>query len=155
MSLETTLVLIKPDAIQRNLSGKIINRIENTGLKIVGLKMMSIDKKLAEKHYQEHKEKPFFRSLVDFISSSPVIAIAISGPNSIQKIRTLMGQTNPQDSSPGTVRGDYGIDLERNLIHGSANNSDAIREIELFFDKKEIQNFEKSIDKWTGWATEV
>ena len=113
MSFETTLVLIKPDAIQRNLSGKIINRIENTGLKIVGLKMMKIDKKLAEKHYQEHQEKPFFENLVDFISSSPVLAIAISGPNSIQKIRTLMGQTNPLDSPPGTIRGDYGIDVER------------------------------------------
>ena len=113
MSFETTLVLIKPDAIQRNLSGKIINRIENTGLKIVGLKMIKIDKKLAKKHYQEHQEKPFFENLVDFISSSPVLAIAISGPNSIQKIRTLMGQTNPLDSPPGTIRGDYGIDLER------------------------------------------
>ena len=155
MSFETTLVLIKPDAIQRNLSGKIINRIENTGLKIVGLKMMKIDKKLAEKHYQEHQEKPIFENLVDFISSSPVLAIAISGPNSIQKIRTLMGQTNPLDSPPGTIRGDYGIDLERNLIHGSANDSDALRELELFFDKKEIQNFKKSIDEWTGWTTEA
>jgi len=112
MSLENTLVLIKPDAIQRNLSGKIITRIEDTGLKIIGLKMIIIDKNLAEKHYQEHKEKPFFKNLVDFISSSPVIAIAINGPNSIKKIRTLMGQTNPQDSPPGTIRGDYGIDLE-------------------------------------------
>jgi|TARA_B100002003_G_scaffold195651_1_gene185566 nucleoside-diphosphate kinase len=150
MPLETTLVLIKPDAIQRNLSGKIISRIEDTGLKIIGLKMITIDKKLAEKHYQEHKEKPFFVNLVDFISSSPVLAIAINGPNSIQKIRTLMGQTNPEDSPPGTIRGDYGIDLERNLIHGSANHSDAKREIDLFFDKKEIHNFEKSIDNWTG-----
>ena len=155
MSFETTLVLIKPDAIQRNLSGKIINRIENTGLKIVGLKMIKIDKKLAKKHYQEHQEKPFFENLVDFISSSPVLAIAISGPNSIKKIRTLMGQTNPLDSPPGTIRGDYGIDLERNLIHGSANDSDALRELELFFDKKEIQNFKKSIDEWTGWTTEA
>ena len=149
MSFETTLVLIKPDAIQRNLSGKIINRIENTGLKIVGLKMIKIDKKLAKKHYQEHQEKPFFENLVDFISSSPVLAIAISGPNSIQKIRTLMGQTKPLDSPPGTISGDYGIDLERNLIHGSANDSDALRELELFFDKKEIQNFKKSIDERT------
>ena len=108
-----------------------------------------------EVHYKEHKEKSFFENLVDFISSSPVIAIAINGPNSIKKIRTLMGQTNPQDSPPGTIRGDYGIDLERNLIHGSANHSDAKREIELFFEKKEIQNFEKSIDDWTGLTTEA
>lgn len=155
MSVETSLVLIKPDAIQRNLAGKIISRIENTGLKIVGLKMININKELAEKHYQEHKVKPFFGNLVEFISSSPVIALAINGPKSIQKIRTLMGKTDPLESPTGTIRGDYGIDLEHNLIHGSANNSDAEREIALFFDRQEILHFEKSIDKWTGWTTEA
>ena len=129
MSNESTLVLIKPDGVNRALIGKVIDRLESTGLKIIGMKLILIDKDLASKHYEEHKEKPFFSSLVEFITSSPVVALALSGENAIKKTRTLMGSTNPLESSPGTIRGDFGLSLEMNVIHGSANESDALRAV--------------------------
>ncbi|MEE2620715.1 MAG: nucleoside-diphosphate kinase [Chloroflexota bacterium] len=148
MSKESTLVLIKPDGVNRALIGKVIDRLESTGLKIIGMKLILIDKDLASKHYEEHKEKPFFSSLVEFITSSPVVALALSGENAIKKTRTLMGSTNPLESSPGTIRGDFGLSLEMNVIHGSANESDALREIKLYFSESEIINYERSVDNW-------
>tara|TARA_B100000678_G_scaffold278699_1_gene273701 strand:- start:177 stop:629 length:453 start_codon:yes stop_codon:yes gene_type:complete len=148
MSNESTLVLIKPDGVNRALIGKVFEKLESTGLKITGMKLVLIDKDLASKHYEEHKDKPFFSSLVNFITSSPVVALALNGENAIQKTRTMMGSTNPLESSPGTIRGDFGLSLEKNVIHGSANENDAIREIKLYFSEDEIINYDRSVDNW-------
>ena len=150
MSNESTLVLIKPDGVNRALIGKVIEKLESTGLKITGMKLVLIDKDLASKHYEEHKDKPFFSSLVNFITSSPVVALALNGENAIQKTRTMMGSTNPLESSPGTIRGDFGLSLEKNVIHGSANENDAIREIKLYFSEDEIINYDRSVDNWVS-----
>ncbi len=151
MSNESTLVLIKPDGVNRALIGKVIEKLESTGLKITGMKLILIDKDLASKHYEEHKDKPFFSSLVNFITSSPVVALALNGENAIQKTRTMMGSTNPLESSPGTIRGDFGLSLEKNVIHGSANENDALREIKLYFSEEEIINYDRSVDNWVSW----
>ena len=150
MSNESTLVLIKPDGVNRALIGKVIEKLESTGLKITGMKLILIDKDLASKHYEEHKDKPFFSSLVKFITSSPVVALALNGENAIQKTRTMMGSTNPLESSPGTIRGDFGLSLEKNVIHGSANENDALREIKLYFSEDEIINYDRSVDNWVS-----
>ena len=150
MSNESTLVLIKPDGVNRALIGKVIEKLESTGLKITGMKLILIDKDLASKHYEEHKDKPFFSSLVNFITSSPVVALALNGENAIQKTRTMMGSTNPLESSPGTIRGDFGLSLEKNVIHGSANEKDALREIKLYFSEDEIINYDRSVDNWVS-----
>ena len=151
MSNESTLVLIKPDGVNRALIGKVIEKLESTGLKITGMKLILINKDLASKHYEEHKDKPFFSSLVNFITSSPVVALALNGENAIQKTRTMMGSTNPLESSPGTIRGDFGLSLEKNVIHGSANENDALREIKLYFSEDEIINYDRSVDNWVSW----
>ena len=150
MSNESTLVLIKPDGVNRALIGKVIEKLESTGLKITGMKLILINKDLASKHYEEHKDKPFFSSLVNFITSSPVVALALNGENAIQKTRTMMGSTNPLESSPGTIRGDFGLSLEKNVIHGSANENDALREIKLYFSEDEIINYDRSVDTWVS-----
>tara|TARA_B100000700_G_scaffold21019_1_gene20490 strand:+ start:1025 stop:1477 length:453 start_codon:yes stop_codon:yes gene_type:complete len=150
MSNESTLVLIKPDGVNRALIGKVIEKLESTGLKITGMKLILIDNDLASKHYEEHKDKPFFSSLVNFITSSPVVALALNGENAIQKTRTMMGSTNPLESSPGTIRGDFGLSLEKNVIHGSANENDALREIKLYFSEDEIINYDRSVDNWVS-----
>ena len=150
MSNESTLVLIKPDGVNRALIGKVIEKLESTGLKITGMKLILIDKDLASKHYEEHKDKPFFSSLVNFITSSPVVALALNGENAIQKTRTMMGSTNPLESTPGTIRGDFGLSLEKNVIHGSANEKDALREIKLYFSEEEIINYDRSVDNWVS-----
>ena len=150
MSNESTLVLIKPDGVNRALIGKVIEKLESTGLKITGMKLILIDKDLASKHYEEHKDKPFFSSLVNFITSSPVVALALNGENAIQKTRTMMGSTKPLESSPGTIRGDFGLSLEKNVIHGSANENDALREIKLYFSEDEIINYDRSVDNWVS-----
>ncbi|MFL2653755.1 MAG: nucleoside-diphosphate kinase [Dehalococcoidia bacterium] len=146
--METTLILIKPDGVQRSLSGEIIQRLERSGLKISGLKLLHVDEALAKKHYAEHDGKPFFNDLVEYICSAPIIALAISGPNAVQKTRTLIGKTNPLESEPGTIRGDFGLEISRNLIHGSASTEDAEREVNIFFEKNEIINYKKSTDNW-------
>ena len=150
MSNESTLVLIKPDGVNRALIGKVIEKLESTGLKITGMKLILINKDLASKHYEEHKDKPFFSSLVNFITSSPVVALALNGENAIQKTRTMMGSTNPLESSPGTIRGDFGLSLEKNVIHGSANENDALREIKLYFSEDEIIDYDRSVDNWVS-----
>ncbi len=148
MSNEKTLVLVKPDGVQRGLIGDVIGRLEKTGLKIVGLKLIKINDELAGKHYAEHKEKPFFEGLVKFITSSPVVALVLEGNNAISITRKTMGSTNPVDSPPGTIRGDFAIDLGRNIIHGSANETDAKREVDLFFDENELSQYSRSNDEW-------
>jgi len=136
--MERTFAMIKPDGVRRGLTGKIIQRLEDKGFKIVALKKMRISFDLAEKHYGEHKEKPFFKPLVEFITSGPVVAMVLEGPGVIAELRKMMGATNPADALPGTIRGDYATVIDENLIHGSANEADAAREIALFFDEAEF-----------------
>jgi nucleoside-diphosphate kinase len=148
MTTERTLVLIKPDGVQRGLAGEIIGRLERTGLQIVGMKLMQIPNELASTHYGEHEGKPFYNGLVSFITSSPVVALALEGPSAISTTRKIMGATNPADADPGTVRGDLGVDMGRNLIHGSANAEDAVREVALFFDESELVAYDRASQPW-------
>lgn len=148
MSAQCTLVLCKPDAVQRGLVGRIISRFEEKGLKIVGMKMLSVNDVLADEHYQEHVEKPFFSELVSFITSSPIVAMAIEGENAVEVVRALMGVTNPQDAAPGTIRGDYGLDLTKNLVHGSDSLASAKRELKLFFSREELVSYTLDLENW-------
>jgi nucleoside-diphosphate kinase len=146
--MERSLVLIKPDAIQRGLAGEIISRLEKKGLKIVAMKMLHMDKNLAQRHYAIHKGKTFFNDLVNFITSSPLIAIVFQGKNAVEIIRQMMGETDSTKAQPGTIRGDFGIDIGHNLIHGSDSPENASKEIDLFFSTEEIFNYERELDKW-------
>ncbi len=131
--MERTFVMLKPDAVQRRLIGELIARIEAKNLDIVAMKMMRLEPQMAETHYGEHREKPFFRELVDFVTGGPVVAMIVEGPNAISVMRAMMGATNPLNAAPGTIRGDFGLDLTKNLIHGSDSPESAKREIALFF----------------------
>ncbi len=146
--MERSLVLIKPDAIQRGLAGKIISRLEEKGLKIVAMKMLRMDKNLAQRHYAVHKGKAFFDDLVNFIASSPIIAAVFQGGNAVEIIRQVMGETDPAKARSGTIRGDFGIDIGHNLVHGSDSLENASRDIELFFKTEEILNYDRELDKW-------
>jgi nucleoside-diphosphate kinase len=146
--MERSLVLIKPDAIQRGLAGEIISRLEEKGLKIVAMKMLHMDKNLAQRHYAIHKGKAFFNDLVDFITSSPIIAIAFQGKNAVEIIRQMMGETDPVKARSGTIRGDFGIDIGHNLVHGSDSLENASKEIELFFQTEEIVDYDRELDMW-------
>ncbi len=146
--MEKTLILLKPDSLQRGLSGEIISRFEIKGFKIIGMKLIKVSKDLAETHYSEHKGKPFFEDLVAFITSSPIIAMVIETQNAINIARNMMGSTNPIDALPGTIRGDFGIYVEYNIIHGSDSETSAKREISLFFNEKELIEYSKPIQKW-------
>ena len=139
--MERSLVLIKPDAIQRGLAGTIITRLESQGLKLVALKMLHLDKALARRHYAIHQDKPFFNSLVDYISSAPIIAIIFEGKRAVEVIREMMGPTDPAKAEAGTIRGDFGLDIGRNTIHGSDSVETAEEEIKLFFSEDEIFNY--------------
>ena len=149
MAEERTLVLCKPDAVQRGLAGAVIARFERKGLKLVGLKMLRVDEYLASRHYAEHLEKGFYSALRDFITSSPVVAMAIDGENAVEVVRTLIGATNPQAADPGTIRGDLGLDLTMNLVHGSDSLASAERELALFFSPAELYDYELSMKVWT------
>jgi nucleoside-diphosphate kinase len=146
--MERSLVLIKPDAIQRGLAGEIISRLEKKGLKIVAMKMLHIDKNLAQRHYAIHKGKAFFDDLVNFITSSPVIAIVFQGKDGVEIIRQMMGETDPAKAHMGTIRGDFGIDIGHNLVHGSDSLENASKEIDLFFSEEEIFNYDRELDMW-------
>ncbi|WP_058307581.1 nucleoside-diphosphate kinase [Gracilibacillus massiliensis] len=146
--MEKTYVMIKPDAVQRNLIGKIIAKFEQKGYKLVAAKLMTISESLAKKHYAEHDGKPFFKDLVSFITSGPVFAMVWEGENVIEVSRKMMGKTNPQKAEVGTIRGDYGIVTHRNIIHGSDSVESAEREINLFFTQDELQSYSKNIDNW-------
>ena len=130
-----TFFMIKPDGVQRNLVGEIISRIEAKGFTITKIKMMTISKELAEQHYGEHKDKPFFSDLVSFITSGPVVAMQVEGENVVLQIRNLMGATNPSESTPGSIRGDLATELDKNVVHGSDSDESAERELSLFFAK--------------------
>jgi nucleoside-diphosphate kinase len=146
--VERTFVMVKPDGVQRGLAGEIIKRIQAKGYKPVGMKLMLITKELAHQHYAEHKDKPFFGDLVDFITSGPVLPMVWEGPGVISGIRTLMGKTNPADAAPGTIRGDMGVSLTQNVIHGSDSPESAQREINLFFAENELLSYQRDLDKW-------
>ena len=146
--METTLVLLKPDAVQRGLIGEIVNRLEKTGLKITGMKLMQVSQELANEHYGEHVGKPFFEGLVSFITSGPIVAMAVQGNGAVGIVRKTMGATNPAESPPGTVRGDYGIDIGRNLVHGSDSVESAKREVALFFEGPELVDYTRATDPW-------
>ena len=138
IEVQRTLVLVKPDGVRRGLAGEIISRIERKGLRITALKMVLMDRALAERHYDVHRDKPFFSSLVKFITSGPVVAAVVEGREAVEVVRRMMGETDPLKSAPGTIRGDFGLELEQNLIHGSDSEENAEKEIANFFSPQEI-----------------
>ena len=146
--MERTFLMIKPDGVQRNLVGEIIQRFEAKGFTLVGLKMMQVSSELAEKHYAVHKERPFFRSLVDFITSSPVVAMVWQGEGVIASARKIIGATNRLNAEPGTIRGDFGISVGRNLIHGSDGPDTAKDEVSLWFSDAELANWTPALTPW-------
>jgi nucleoside-diphosphate kinase len=147
--MEKTYLMIKPDGVQRNLIGEVVARFEKKGFQLVGAKLMTIPREVAEQHYGEHKERPFFGELVDFITSGPVFAMVWQGENVITTARQMMGATNPKDALPGTIRGDYGVIVGKNIIHGSDSLASAEREIGLFFKQDELVEYPKLINEWT------
>jgi nucleoside-diphosphate kinase len=146
--LERTFIAIKPDGVQRGLVGQIITRFERKGFKLVGLKLMKVSRELAEQHYDVHKERPFFPGLVDFITSSPVVAMVWEGDGVVASARKLIGATNPLSAEPGTIRGDFGVSVGRNLIHGSDAIETAQREIALWFKEDELAGWEPIMTPW-------
>jgi nucleoside-diphosphate kinase len=146
--MEKTFLMVKPDGVQRNLIGEIVSRFEKKGFRLVGAKLMSISPELAGEHYGEHKERPFFGELVDFITSGPVFAMVWEGENVISVARQMMGSTNPKDAAPGTIRGDFGITVGKNIIHGSDSPESAVREMGLFFNENELVAYDKLISQW-------
>ena len=146
--MERTFLMVKPDGVQRQLVGEVIKRLEQKGFTLVGLKLMQVSRELAEKHYEIHKEKPFFGSLVDFIISSPVVAMVWEGKGVVASARKIIGSTNPLTAIPGTIRGDFGLDIGRNLIHGSDALETAQTEISLWFKEEELCSWESSIKPW-------
>ena len=144
--MERSLILIKPDGVQRGLAGTIISRLEKQGLKLVAIKMLKLDKALAHRLYAPHKDKPFFSSLVTYITSAPIVAATFEGEGAIALIRKAMGETDPAKAAGGTIRGDFGLDIERNSIHGSDSDETAEREIKLFFADDEILDYHRGPD---------
>jgi nucleoside-diphosphate kinase len=145
---ERTLILIKPDAVQRLLVGKIIERYEARGLRIAGLKLVHADRALAERHYAVHREKPFFAGLVEFITSSPIVAMAVEGPNAIAVCREINGKTRPHEATPGSIRGDWALDTGHNLVHASDSGETAQSELALWFEPAELLDYPRDIDRW-------
>lgn len=146
--MQQTLVLFKPDAIQRGLAGEILSRLERKGLKVVAMKMIWMDEALAKRHYAIHEGKPFFSGLVDFITSSPLIAAVVEAENAVELVRRTMGETDPTLASPGTIRGDLALDIGHNLIHGSDSEANAEKEIGFFFTREEILSYPRDTEKW-------
>ena len=148
MAGERTLVILKPDAVQRGLIGAILGRLEQRGLKVVALEMRAIPIDVAARHYAEHEGKPFYAGLIDYITSGPVVLMVLEGPQAVAVTRTTIGKTNPVDAAPGTIRGDLGLMTGRNLIHGSDAPGSAEREIALFFGERAPQTWERSAERW-------
>lgn len=146
--MDTTLIILKPDAVQRGLMGRIISRFEDKGFQIVGAKFMQIGQDLAARHYEAHREKPFYEGLVSFMTSSPVLVLAIRGKGVIEISRKMMGATFGSKAEPGTIRGDFGVSNSFNLIHGSDSPEAARRELELFFQSGEVLQYERAVDQW-------
>jgi nucleoside-diphosphate kinase len=149
MIMERTFIALKPDAVQRGYIGDIITRFERKGFKLVGMKLMQVTAAMAEQHYGEHRDKPFFKGLVSFITSSPIVAMAWEGDNVVASARTMMGATNPKDALPGTIRGDFSVDMGRNVIHGSDSVASAERELKIFFQAEELlSDWSRENDCW-------
>ena len=146
--IERTLVLVKPDGVQRQLTGRILARYEERGLKVVGLKLVTVDRVLAERHYAAHRERPFFVGLVDFITSAPLVALALEGPNAIGVVRAINGATRPEEAAPGTIRGDFALETAQNLIHASDGAETAESELALWFGPGELLDYDREIDRW-------
>ena len=146
--MEKTFIMVKPDGVQRGLIGEIVSRFENKGFTLVGAKLMQIDNALAEEHYGEHKERPFFGELVEFITSGPVFAMVWEGEDVIKTARNMIGATNPQEATPGSIRGDYAVTVGKNIIHGSDSVESAKREINLFFKEEELIDYTKQDNEW-------
>lgn len=148
MAVERTLILIKPDAVRRRYAGEILGRIERRGFEIVAGRLLTAGRDLAETHYAEHREKPFFGGLVSFITSAPVAAMVWEGPGAVAMVRTMMGATNPANAAPGTIRGDLAVDFGMNVIHGSDSPESAEREVSLFFAPGEVLEWDRTVDRW-------
>lgn len=146
--MEKTFIMVKPDGVQRGLIGEIVTRFEKKGFQLVGAKLMTVSRELAEQHYAEHKGKPFFGELLDFITSGPVFAMVWQGKNVIATARLMMGKTNPAEALPGTIRGDFGVNVSMNIIHGSDSPTSAEREIALWFNQEDVSEYEKTINRW-------
>jgi nucleoside-diphosphate kinase len=146
--IERTLVLVKPDGVQRLLTGRILARYEERGLKLIGLKLVRIPPDLAEQHYDVHRDKPFFGGLVEFISSGPLVAAVLEGPNAIAIVRAMNGATRPHEAAPGTIRGDFALETAQNLVHASDSAETAATEIELWFRPDELIEYDRAIDAW-------
>ena len=146
--IERTLVLIKPDGVQRLLVGRVLERYESRGLKLVGLKLVLVDRVLAERHYAVHREKRFFNGLVDFITSGPLVALALEGPDAIAVVRTINGATRPNEAAPGTIRGDFALETAQNLVHASDGLETAAAELALWFEPGELHGYVRDVDRW-------
>lgn len=146
--MERTLIIVKPDGVQRGLTGEIISRFEQRGLKVVAMKMLRVPRALAEEHYAIHEGKPFYEGLVNYITSSPVVVFVLEGNNAVAAARKTIGATNPLNAEPGTIRGDYGLEIGRNLVHGSDSPENAVSEIDLWFRPEEIVAHERASDRW-------
>lgn len=146
--MEKTFVLVKPDGVQRGLIGEVIKRLENRGLQLVGAKFMQVSQELAETHYGIHKEKPFYQSLIQYITSSPVMAMVWQGQNAVAAVRQTMGATNPLESSPGSVRHDFGLDIGRNITHASDSPENGEKETALWFKPEELVEWDRALEAW-------
>ena len=146
--VQRTLLLVKPDGVQRLLVGRVLTRFEERGLKLVGLKLVLTDRALAEEHYAAHREKPFFAGLVDFITSGPLVAAALEGPNAIAIVRAMNGATRPHEAAPGSIRGDFAVETAQNLVHASDSPENAQAELALWFRPEELLDYEREIDRW-------
>lgn len=146
--MERTLIIVKPDGVQRGLVGEIVARFEKRGLKIVAMQMQQVSVETAERHYGEHKGKPFFAGLVEYITSSPVVVMVLEGPQAVAAARGTIGATRPVESAPGTIRADFGLMVGRNLIHGSDSTESAVREIDIFFGGQATYTYTRDIDRW-------
>lgn len=146
--MNKTFIMVKPDGVQRGLIGEVVNRFENKGFKLVGAKLMQVSDDLAKEHYKEHVERPFFGELVDFITSGPVFAMVWEGENIITTARNMIGATNPEEATPGSIRGDFGVTVGKNIIHGSDSDESAQREINLFFNEDELLDYSKQDENW-------
>ncbi len=146
--MQTTLIILKPDCVQRGLIGQVLARFERKGLKIVGGKFIQVSEVLAKKHYAEHEDKPFFDNLIQFITSAPVLVLAVRGPEAVGVCRTLIGKTDGKEAAPGTIRGDFGISKSTNLVHGSDSPESAERELALWFADAEIVDWDRSAEQW-------
>lgn len=146
--MERTLIIVKPDAVQRGLTGEIIKRFEARGLKIIGMKLLQVNRELAEKHYAVHRERPFFAGLVEYIISAPVVVLALEGTDAIAAARVTIGATKPAEAAPGSIRGDYGLEIGRNQVHGSDSVENGVIEVANFFTEADLCGWSRDVDRW-------